>query len=99
AARGPHPDDLVARSGSSFMSAPELLRQGAQRRGTGFSLGFIASTLRTTADGGGIAARFGIASAAGRVAVELAAGESAPLPNGGSLRVIDIFVSPDGSQT
>jgi len=79
--------------------APELLRQGAQRRGLGFSLGFIGSTLRTTAAGGGLAVRLGIASARGRATVELAPGESAPLPGGGSVRVIDIFVSPDGSET
>lgn len=79
--------------------APELLRQGTQRRGRGFTLGFIGSTMRPTDAGGGIAVRFGIAGADGRVTVELAAGESAALPGGGSVRVIDIFVSPDGSET
>lgn len=79
--------------------APELLRQGAQRRGRSFSLGFIGSSLRTSDAGGGIAARLGIAGPAGRTTVELAAGESAALPGGGSVRVIEIFVSPDGADT
>jgi hypothetical protein len=79
--------------------APELLRQGAQRRGRGFSLGFIGATVQGAAAGGGLVARLGIASADGRRTAELAAGESAPLPGGGSVRVIEIFVSPDGSQT
>lgn len=80
-------------------ASPELLRQGTQRRGRGFSLGFIGSELRASNAGGGIVARIGIASPAGRHTVELAPGETAPLPGGGSLRVIDIFVSPDGTQT
>jgi hypothetical protein len=79
--------------------APELLRQGAQRRGQSFSLGFIGSSLRTSDAGGGIAARLGIAGADGRTTVELAAGESAALPGGGSVRIIEIFVSPDGANT
>ncbi|WP_061963211.1 hypothetical protein [Demequina aurantiaca] len=79
--------------------AREVLRQGTQRRGNGFTIGFIRSTMRTSDEGGGIAARLGIASAKGRTAVELAAGESAPLPGGGSVKVIEILVSPDGSQT
>ena len=62
---------------------PELLRQGSQRRGRGFSIGFIGSTLRTSEDGGGIAVRFGIAGPQGRTTAELAAGQSAPLPGGG----------------
>lgn len=78
---------------------PELLRQGSQRRGRGFSIGFIGSTLRTSEDGGGIAVRFGIAGPQGRATAELAAGQSAPLPGGGTVKVIDIFVSPDGSET
>jgi hypothetical protein len=78
---------------------PELLRQGAQRRGRGFSIGFIASTLRPAGEGGALAVRLGIAGADGRRTVELAAGETAALPGGGSVRVVDIFVSPDGSQT
>ena len=78
---------------------PELLRQGAQRRGRGFSLGFLGSTLRMSDAGGGVVARLGIAGADGRSTVELAAGESAPLPGGGTVRVIEIFVSPDGSRT
>ncbi|MGX5697656.1 hypothetical protein ACWKWP_15775 [Agromyces soli] len=80
-------------------AAPELLRQGAQRRGPGFSIGFIGSTLRPSAAGGAIAARLGIAGAEGRSTVELGAGESAALPGGGSVRVIEIFVSPDGTRT
>lgn len=80
-------------------TSPELLRQGAQRRGPGFSIGFLGSKLRTSETGGGIAARLGIAGVDGRVTVELAAGESAPLPGGGAVRVVDIFVSPDGTQT
>jgi hypothetical protein len=78
--------------------SPELLRQGAQRRGPGFSLGFIGSTVRAAAAGGGLVVRLGIAGTDGRRTAELAAGESAPLPGGGSVRVIDIFVSPDGSE-
>lgn len=78
---------------------PEILRQGAQRLGRGFSLGFIGSKMRTSADGGGIVARLGIAGPDGRVTVELATGESAPLPGGGTVRLVDIFVSPDGSDT
>lgn len=79
--------------------SPELLRQGTQRRGPGFSIGFLGSKLRPSDLGGGIVARLGIAGAQGRETVELAAGESAALPGGGSVRVIDIFVSPDGSET
>jgi hypothetical protein len=78
---------------------PELLRQGTQRRGDGFVIGFLNSTLREADAGGGIVARLGITGPGTRAAVELAPGESAPLPGGGSVRVIDIFVSPDGSQT
>ena len=78
---------------------PEILRQGAQRLGRAFSLGFIGSTMRTSADGGGVVARLGIAGPDGRVTVALAAGESAPLPGGGTVRLVDIFVSPDGSDT
>ncbi len=82
------------------MSArPELLRQGAQRRGATCSIGFIATTLRPSEAGGGLAARLGISGPAGRTAVVLGPGESAPLPDGGSVRVIDIFASPDGTQT
>lgn len=77
----------------------ELLRQGAQRRGASFTLGFIGSRLRSSEAGGGIVARLGIAGADGRVTVELAAGDSAPLPGGGVVRVIEIFVNPDGSET
>jgi hypothetical protein len=80
-------------------AAPELLRQGAQRRGRGFSIGFIGSTLHPASAGGGIAARLGIAGTEGRTTVELAAGETAALPGGGSVRVIEIFISPDGSRT
>lgn len=79
--------------------SPELMRQGTQRQGSGFSIGFISSTLRESTAGGGLVARFGISSEAGRSSVSLAAGESTPLPDGGSLRVIDIFVSPDGAET
>lgn len=79
--------------------APELLRQGAQRRGRTFSLGFLGSTLRPSDAGGGIVARMGIAGADGRVTVELAEGDSAPLPGGGTVTVLNIFVSPDGSET
>ena len=78
---------------------PELLRQGAQRRGRAFSIGFLGSTLRMSDAGAGVVARLGIAGADTRVTVELAAGESAPLPGGGTLNVIDIFVSPDGAST
>lgn len=77
---------------------PEILRQGTQRLGKSFSIGFIGSTLRTTDAGGGIAARLGIAGPEGRTTVELAAGETAPLPAGGTLRVLEIFLSPDGSE-
>lgn len=80
-------------------ATPELLRQGTQRRGAAFSIGFIAARMRPSESGGGIVARLGIAGADGRTTVELAAGESAPLPGGGLLRVIEIFVSPDGTQT
>lgn len=76
-----------------------LMRQGTQHFGPGYSIGFISSTLRPSSAGGGIAARFGISGAAERQTVELGPGESAPLPGGGSLEVIDIFVSPDGSET
>ena len=79
--------------------APELLRQGAQRRGTSCSIGFIATKLRPSDAGGGIAARLGISSREGRTTVELGPGESAALPGGGSVHVVDIFVSPDGTQT
>ncbi|MGO3147137.1 MAG: hypothetical protein ACTIJ6_05605 [Leucobacter sp.] len=82
------------------MSAtPELMRQGTQRKGAGFSVGFISSTLRESSAGGGLVARFGISGEAGRSVVNLAAGESTPLPGGGSLNVIEIFVSPNGSET
>lgn len=76
-----------------------LLRQGTQRFGPGYSIGFISSALRPTSEGGGIAARFGISGASERHTVELGPGESAPLPGGGSLEVLDIFVSPDGAET
>lgn len=76
-----------------------LMRQGTQRTGPGYSLGFISSTLRPTSQGGGIAARFGISSASGRHTVELGPGDSSPLPGGGSLEVLEIFVSPDGAET
>ncbi|MEJ6489155.1 hypothetical protein PQI23_05390 [Leucobacter sp. USCH14] len=79
--------------------APELLRQGAQRRGTTCSIGFITTKLRASDAGGGIAARLGISSPDGRTAVELGPGETAPLPGGGTVHVVDIFVSPDGTQT
>lgn len=83
---------------STAGGAPELLRQGTQRRGAGFTIGFIGSALRSSEAGGGMAARLGIAGPDSRVTVELAAGESAPLPGGGQVRVIDIFVSPDGEE-
>ena len=79
-------------------TSAELLRQGTQRRGPGFSIGFLGSKLRPTDAGGGLVARLGIAGAEGRTTVELGAGESAPLPGGGEVRVVDIFVSPDGEQ-
>lgn len=79
--------------------APELLRQGTQRRGPGFSVGFIGCGLRESDAGGGLVARLGIAGEHGRQTVELAAGDSTELPGGGSLRVIDIFVSPDGLES
>ena len=79
--------------------SPELLRQGSQRRGATCSIGFITTKLRSSDSGGGIAARLGISSPDGRSAVELGPGESAALPGGGSVRVVDIFVSPDGTQT
>ncbi|MBC9927461.1 MULTISPECIES: hypothetical protein [unclassified Leucobacter] len=79
-------------------AAPELLRQGAQRLGKSCSIGFIGSTLRTTDAGGGLAARLGISGPDGRKTVELAAGETAPLPAGGTLRVLEIFLSPDGTK-
>lgn len=79
--------------------APELLRQGTQRRGPGFSVGFIGCGLRESDAGGGLVARLGIAGEHGRRTVELAAGDTAELPGGGSLRVIDIFVSPDGLES
>jgi hypothetical protein len=80
-------------------SAPELLRQGSQRRGHGFSLGFIGVAVRTSDAGGGAVARLGIAGTTGRTTVELGPGESAALPGGGSVHLIDIFVSPDGSSS
>lgn len=80
-------------------TTPQLLRQGSQWRGENFTIGFIGSIMRTSDEGGGIAAKLGIADAAGRVSVALGTGESAPLPHGGTVRVIDIFVSPDGSET
>lgn len=76
-----------------------LMRQGTQRSGPGYSIGFISSTLRPTEQGGGIAARFGISSASTRHTVELGPGDSSPLPNGGLLEVLEIFVSPDGAET
>lgn len=79
--------------------APELLRQGAQRRGATCSIGFITTKLRPSDEGGGIAARLGISSPDGRTTVELGPGESAALPGGGSVHIVDIFVSPDGTQT
>lgn len=78
---------------------PELLRQGAQRRGGSYSIGFIAAKLRPSDAGGGIAARLGVVWADGRTIVELGSGEAVALPGGGELRVIDIFVNPDGTQT
>jgi len=79
-------------------AGPELLRQGAQRRGAAFSIGFIGATLRHSDDGGGIVARLGIAGADGRATVQLGPGESTTLPGGGHVSVIDIFVGPDGSE-
>lgn len=58
--------------------APELLRQGTQRRGRGFSLGFIGSTPRPSDAGSGIAARLGIAGPDGTrtaAAIEVVEGE------------------------
>jgi len=74
----------------------ELLRSGTQRRGDAFVIGFLGSTLRESDRGGGMVVRFGISGAEGRTAVELAPGESAPLPGGGAVRLLEIFVSPDG---
>lgn len=79
--------------------SPELLRQGAQLRREQYSIGFIGSTLRASSDGGGPAVRLGIAGGSERRTAELATGESAPLPGGGSVRVIEIFFSPDGSES
>jgi hypothetical protein len=76
-----------------------ILRQGTQHRGEGYTIGYISTDLRASADGGGLTVRLGIAAADGRTSHSLAEGDRAPLPGGGFVRLVALAVSPDGAQT
>ncbi|MBZ4486553.1 hypothetical protein LQ938_06765 [Microbacterium sp. cx-55] len=74
-----------------------VLRQGTQYRGDGFRIGYISTDLRPAGDGGGITARFGISHPDGRSSHTLTEGEEAPLPGGGTLRLVGIALEANGS--